>query len=134
MGLPRRTARTATVPANASAPMAASTKTAAKTAVSPKTGAVIPLGAHPGNTGGKKGRSGRRPDNLKAFLKSLRSNEDALEALKKAACDPESRGFAIAWKAAMAYDEEKPAERTVTAHLPYEELIAMSRKEASDAK
>lgn len=36
-------------------------KTAAKTAVSPLNGAEIPLGAHPGNTGGKPGRSGRPP-------------------------------------------------------------------------
>jgi hypothetical protein len=34
-------------------------KTAVKTAVSPLSGGRIPLGAHPGNTGGKKGRSGR---------------------------------------------------------------------------
>jgi hypothetical protein len=40
------------------------TKTAGKTArvaVSPLNGAKIPLGAHPGNTGGKPGRSGRIP-------------------------------------------------------------------------
>lgn len=36
-------------------------KTAKKTATSPRNGAVIPLGAHAGNTGGKKGRSGRKP-------------------------------------------------------------------------
>ena len=36
-------------------------KTAGKTAVSPINGAEIPLGAHPGNTGGKPGRSGRLP-------------------------------------------------------------------------
>ena len=36
-------------------------KTAAKTARSPINGAEIPLGAHPGNSGGKPGRSGRRP-------------------------------------------------------------------------
>lgn len=33
--------------------------------VSPVTGARCPTGAHPGNTGGKKGRSGRRPDRIR---------------------------------------------------------------------
>ena len=36
-------------------------KTATKTAKSPVNGAEVPLGAHPRNTGGKKGRSGRKP-------------------------------------------------------------------------
>jgi hypothetical protein len=40
-------------------------KTAAKTATSPISGGVIPLGAHPGNTGGKKGRSGRLPSKVR---------------------------------------------------------------------
>jgi hypothetical protein len=31
---------------------------------SPRSGVRLPLGAHPGNTGGKKGRSGRRPQNV----------------------------------------------------------------------
>lgn len=45
-------------------------KTAGKTAVavSPLTGATIPLGAHPGNTGGKPGRSGRPKDKVRAAL------------------------------------------------------------------
>src|SRR5580704_8845020 len=42
-------------------PYTASRKTAIKTAKSPRSGSEIPLGAHPGNTGGKKGRSGRKP-------------------------------------------------------------------------
>jgi hypothetical protein len=40
-------------------------KTATKTAISPLSGAAIPLGAHPGNTGGKKGRSGRLPSKVR---------------------------------------------------------------------
>ena len=38
---------------------------------SPKSGATIPTGAHPGNTGGKKGRSGRRPYAFALFAHSL---------------------------------------------------------------
>ncbi len=49
-------------------------KTAGKTAgrrsaPSPLTGATLPLGAHPGNTGGKKGRSGRLPSIVRDFAR-----------------------------------------------------------------
>lgn len=48
-------------------PTAEGQKTGAGTgyAVSPINGARMPTGAHPGNTGGKKGRSGRRPDRVR---------------------------------------------------------------------
>ena len=38
-------------------------------AVSPVNGAEIPLGNHPGNTGGKKGRSGRPPSELRRLMR-----------------------------------------------------------------
>ena len=38
-------------------------------AVSPLNGAEIPLGAHPGNTGGKPGRSGRPPSELRRLMR-----------------------------------------------------------------
>ena len=50
-------------------------KTASKTAsprfapAPPQGGAQLPLGAHPQNTGGKKGRSGRRPSELREALR-----------------------------------------------------------------
>ena len=40
-------------------------------ATSPLNGAKIPLGAHAKNTGGKKGRSGRRPDELREMLRAI---------------------------------------------------------------
>ncbi len=44
-------------------------KTANKTArASPRSGVALPLGAHAGNTGGKKGRSGRPRDEIRAML------------------------------------------------------------------
>ena len=46
----------------------------AKTAKSPINGAEIPLGAHPGNTGGKPGRSGRPPSVVRDVC-SLRFEE-----------------------------------------------------------
>ena len=50
-------------------------KTATKYATpSPRSGVSLPLGNHPGNTGGKKGRSGRKS---KAFLqRCIEATED----------------------------------------------------------
>lgn len=39
---------------------------------SPRTGYRLPVGAHPGNTGGKKGRSGRKPDEFRRALEEVR--------------------------------------------------------------
>lgn len=53
-----------------------------KTAVSPINGAVIPLGAHPGNTGGKKGRSGRPTKEAAALRARMRAQlDDVMEAI-----------------------------------------------------
>lgn len=71
----------------------------------------LPVGNHPGNTGGKKGRSGRKPDAFKNFLAKLRQDPTALAALKAAASDSESRAFGSAWKLISEYDENKPAEK-----------------------
>lgn len=43
----------------------------AKVAISPLNGAQIPLGAHPDNTGGKPGRSGRPPNELREAFRSV---------------------------------------------------------------
>jgi hypothetical protein len=87
-------------------------KTAKKTAKpSPRNGNVLPLGAHPGNTGGKPGRSGRPPSAFKDFLAKLRANPGLHEALEAAACDPKSRGFAATLKLLSDYDTDKPAEK-----------------------
>lgn len=55
-------------------------KTAKKTATgagklarpSPRNGVQLPVGAHPGNTGGKAGRSGRKPDAFREALADIR--------------------------------------------------------------
>jgi hypothetical protein len=50
-------------------------KPRSKTALAPAPrhgGARLPLGAHPGNTGGKPGRSGRKPDEFKELLAGIR--------------------------------------------------------------
>ena len=46
-------------------------KTGNGTAISPRSGAVIPTGAHPWNTGGKPGRSGARPNYAKELAGHL---------------------------------------------------------------
>lgn len=90
----------------------ADAKTATKTAKpSPRNGNVLPLGAHPGNTGGKKGRSGRKPEAFTKFLAKLRENPRLHEALEQAVSDPDSRGFASALKVLTDYDPEKPGQR-----------------------
>jgi hypothetical protein len=91
--------------------MAGSAKTATKTAKSPINGAEIPLGAHPKNTGGKKGRSGRPPGPFKDFLKRLREDPQFHEALEAAAKAPGTKSFGAALKVITDYDEEKPAEK-----------------------
>ena len=48
-------------------------------AVSPLNGAEIPLGNHPGNTGGKKGRSGRPSSELRRLMRE--GAEDRLPRL-----------------------------------------------------
>lgn len=65
------------------------TKTAAPSgqfAVSPINGSRIPLGAHPGNTGGKPGRSGRKPDEFKA--KMIQLADDWADAADAVVTDP----------------------------------------------
>lgn len=56
-------------------------KTAQKTATSPISGAEIPLGNHPGNTGGKKGRSGRRPLEITLLAQRIFSKKKLLEVV-----------------------------------------------------
>lgn len=56
-------------------------KTAKKTAKpSPRSGVAFPLGAHAGNTGGKKGRSGRPREEIRALL--LEGAEVAIPRLR----------------------------------------------------
>lgn len=92
--------------------VSAHTKTATKTArPSPRSGVRLPLGAHPGNTGGKKGRSGRKPEAFTNFLARLRQDPRLHQAIEAAAMDATSAGFKSALKVLTDYDDAKPAEK-----------------------
>jgi hypothetical protein len=57
------------------------------------------LGAHEGNTGGKKGRSGRRPDWLKEFCDDLLASPASKRQVKEILSDKNHPAFATMWKA-----------------------------------
>ena len=88
------------------------TKTGKKrTMRSPRSGAEVPTGAHPKNTGGKKGRSGRPPGTWAEFMRQLRADPKVQAAVKEAATDHTSPGFRSAVKLLADYDDAKPAEK-----------------------
>lgn len=63
-------------------------KTAKKTAKpSPRSGVALPVGNHPGNTGGKKGRSGRKSKQFLARCLDATENDDLWQrAVHKTPC------------------------------------------------
>lgn len=60
---------------------------------SPRSGSEIPTGAHPGNTGGKKGRSGRPSKAVTEFWQGVIEDPAVQLAVMKAAKDPKSPAF-----------------------------------------
>lgn len=51
------------------------------------------MGNRPGNTGGKKGHSGRRPKWFKEFAGDVLADPATLEAIKSRARNPDAHGF-----------------------------------------
>lgn len=88
-----------------------STKTATKTAKSPRSGAEIPLGAHPGNTGGKKGRSGRKRDAFKEMCRELASSSAVEGAVRVILKNPKHPAFIGALRWASEYGYGKPNQK-----------------------
>ncbi len=87
-------------------------KTPIKTAKpSGRNGNVLPLGNHPGNTGGKPGRSGRPKKVWKDFIAELREDPMVQAALEQAARDSESRNFRAALDVIVKYDPDRPSEK-----------------------
>jgi hypothetical protein len=108
----------------------AAVKTASKSAdvkrgkPSPKSGFALPVGAHPGNTGGKKGRSGRKPGPFKDLLARLRQSPELAKSLEAAVKDHECRAFPAALKVLTDYDDDKPAKNVV----PVEVRVRIERE------
>lgn len=73
-------------------------KTGTRTMRSPRSGAEIPTGAHPGNTGGKKGRSGRPSSQHREWCRKLIHSPAAEKALRTVLGDDGHKHFAALWK------------------------------------
>ena len=86
------------------------TGTKTGTMISPKSGAVCPTGAHPGNTGGKKGRSGRKPDAYKQFMRDVVNSPTARKAVETVINDPKHQHFASVWRHLVEQTEGKPVQ------------------------
>jgi len=96
-------------------PNAPPVKTAKKTAKpSPVNGVELRVGAHPGNTGGKPGRSGRPPDAFKAICRELVTRNDTLAAVRKILRDPNHPAFIGALKWATEHGYGRPLQRLET--------------------
>jgi len=109
------------------------TKTARKTArrkngkkapPSPKSGVSLPLGNHPGNTGGKKGRSGRRPLAITAKALEMVNKHDLIEAAKDIAlkADKETDRLA-AIRFLVEYAAGKPRQAIDVTNLSEQERL-----------
>lgn len=95
-----RTLNTASKSANAT------TKTASKSAprlapAPPQGGARLPLGAHPKNTGGKKGRSGRPPLAFKRFARALYDDPEVQREITRVLRNHREKHFAAVLRALL---------------------------------
>lgn len=72
---------------------------------SPRSGATVPTGAHAKNTGGKKGRSGRKPMAFKLLAKDILSDMKTQNQLRIAAQSPKASGYATLILGLAKYSE-----------------------------
>lgn len=77
---------------------------------SPINGATTPVGAHPGNTGGKKGRSGRPPNWLKDWCDELLSKPQSKAQVQAVLADSTHTAYASMWKAVADRAHGRPKE------------------------
>lgn len=98
----------------------ATTKTAPKTGPDewthrapppPQGGASLPLGAHPGNTGGKAGRSGRPGKEWGAFCLSALRREVTQKEIERRLGDSKAREYAALVKVVAAYGVGEPPKK-----------------------
>ncbi len=99
-------------------------KTGKRTMTSPRSGATVPTGAHPKNTGGKKGRSGRKPLAFKELCKDILEDENTETSMRAAARTPKLPGYAALIKMLASYADGVPEKTIVLEHeSPLEELL-----------
>ena len=73
--------------------------------------AQLPLGAHPWNTGGKKGRSGRKPNAFKEMCRLLASSDLVWSSVQLILLNPNHPSFVGALKWASENGYGKPAQK-----------------------
>lgn len=101
-------------------------KTPIKTAKpSGRNGNVLPVGNHPGNTGGKKGRSGRKPDEWRARLRELTSAEEVEGQVKLVLADADHPHWASTYKYATEQANGRAAQAITFPQLTPEVLAQM---------
>lgn len=76
-------------------------------AISPKGGARL-LPGNPGNRGGAKGRSGRKPEVYRALCESLISSPEAQASVKKILKDDRHPHFAVMYRHLAEHAHGKP--------------------------
>jgi hypothetical protein len=84
-------------------------KTAKKTPKqkpSPRSGVALPAGAHPKNTGGKKGRSGAKPKAFKEFCNAILMDPTVQDKIRALAEGGEKWAVELAAK----YTQKQPAQ------------------------
>jgi len=75
-----------------------------------RNGNVLPVGAHPKNTGGKKGRSGRKPDWLKRWCDDLLADPKCKSQVKAILQDKDHPAFKAMWSAVADRAAGKPTQ------------------------
>ena len=87
-------------------------QTAIKTAPpSPRSGYRLPLGNHPGNTGGKKGRSGPKADKFREALRHILADPKVAKAVKEVLEDPRNSHFSSLWARVAAQAHGNPVQQ-----------------------
>lgn len=92
---------------------------------SPVNGAQTPTGAHPGNTGGKKGRSGRRPFAFTLFAQDVLESPKTKKAIRTAAADPQTPGFPSLIKGLYSIGAGREGTISMEAHWRHIEQLAL---------
>ena len=110
-------------------------KTAQAYATPGKGGTRLPVGNHPGNTGGKKGRSGRPPMAFKRFVALLRQDPTIQDELERVLRDGDSRHYAAALRVIVDYDDQLPSNQLTNeerlARIAELQRLAQSRADAA---